>query len=81
MVASAPHVRLPAQDVLETPEELGGRIGTHVKHALMRQLYKLVLNIDTLGHPVNLVKSLGAQFKVRALPGDPPRHIFGADGI
>lgn len=48
------------------PNELAERIGAQYKQALIRQVYKLVLNIDTLSQPAILVLNFGAGVKVRA---------------
>lgn len=58
---SSPALR--QEPILAPPGELGARIGAQYRHALLRQVYKLVLNVDTLSQPANLVRNLGLGVK------------------
>jgi len=46
-----------------TVEDLGASVGNHYKYALLRQIYKVVLQVDMLGDPVSLARQLGTGVK------------------
>jgi len=59
---------------LAPPNELAERVGAQYKQSLIRQVYKLVLDVDTLSQPASLVRNLGVGVK------DFIAHPFGHAG-
>jgi len=58
-------------NTFKTPQQLANNIANNYKNALLRQIYKLLLQIDALGNPAGFVRGLGAGVKdFFLLPGE-----------
>ena len=62
---------LTLEHTFKSPQQLANSIANNYKNALLRQIYKLLLQIDALGNPAGFVRGLGAGVKdFFLLPGE-----------
>ena len=52
--------------MFEMPDKLKERVVANYKASLLRQIYKIVLQIEGLGNPAGLVRGLGAGWWLRS---------------
>jgi len=62
---------LALEHTFKTPQQLANSIANNYKNALLRQVYKLLLQIDALGNPAGFLRGLGSGVKdFFLLPGE-----------